>query len=105
MLADLLGLRVRVALGRGLGVIDEDRERLRDLGRVSELVKAVKPGDALMLSDHLAGLLGNQSDGEQAARMRDLGALLVRLGEEYLDRATKLDVVVIDLDHSRDLGT
>lgn len=83
---------------------DDDRERLRSLGRLSEEVKVVSPAAALGLADHLAGLLGNQTDREQAARMRELGGQLVQLGQDYLDRAAELDVVIIDIAEERWIG-
>jgi hypothetical protein len=73
------------------GVLDTDGHLRLAIQRAAQAVGQDVPEAAAMLGVHLAGTLGGQlSDGERAARYRELGGLLSKLGEAYEVQATQL---------------
>lgn len=74
----------------------EDWTRVEQLGTAVRAVKSTNPHAALLLSDGLTRLLGNQADEQRAAHLDELGELLIRLGVDYRERAAALRVVTID---------
>jgi len=93
---DLRAVRRGVAREPGARVIGEDWTRVEQLGKAARAVKPTNPHAALMLSDGLTKLLGNQSDHHRATHLHELGAFLIRLGEDYQERAAALSPTIID---------
>jgi len=74
-------------------------DELAILGRLAGAVAKEDQHAGLELSDRLVSLLGNPSDPERAARLRELADLLTCFGDHLRTRADDLDPVVIEGSH------
>jgi hypothetical protein len=97
MLADLLGLRRRLAKERGdpamaAEILTEDLLRI-SLQRLSREVVKSYPQFGEVLAQNMLRTCGLIPDVERAAYYRELGTLLIDLGRLYLAEADALSTV------------
>lgn len=73
-----------------------DRTDLMTLGKLAGAVAQNDRDRGLELSDRLVGLLGNPSDTDRAAQLRELADLLTDFGQHLRGRADELTPVIIE---------
>lgn len=78
------------------GYLDNDGKLRLATQRAAQAAGRDIPEAAGMIGAHLLGTLGLISDPDRAARYRELGDLLIQLGEAYQLQANQLDPPIVD---------